>query len=164
MPRFAKPKGKAGPPPTFLCRNRVEITRALAAIRDHMGISQLELDNIAGFADGYTGKLECLGAPAAPRKRTAGRSALHGSFDTWLSSLGLGLVVVALDRDQMAIVPRRPGIAPPPMTYKRAQKMRRLHTESGASVNTLYRLFQCSPVLARNILDGKAFSRPTKQQ
>ena len=80
--------------PAFLCRNRADVTRALAIIRRHMGISQLELDELAGFSSGYTGKLECAGDSGADGGRPSGRWAINGTFDRWLDALGIDLVIV----------------------------------------------------------------------
>ncbi len=60
--------------------------------REAAGVSQLELDAMAGFQDGYTGKLE---QPDAQY----GRSAVMPTFDAWLSALAeLGLrLTVTID-------------------------------------------------------------------
>lgn len=156
MPRFARKPRAAGPPPTFLCRNRQEVTRALAEIREHLGISQLELDEVAGFCSGYTGKMERLFAPGTPGARSSGRSAFPFHFDNWLGALKVGVVLVPLEADQQTAGARRPAVAPPAMTVKRAQKMRALHA-AGRSRNTLWRIFQCTPRMVDDILAGRAF-------
>lgn len=149
-------KPKDGPPPTFLCRNRAEVTRALAAVREHLGISQLELDEVAGFATGYTGKLERPDAPSVPGKQKTGRSVFHPMFDCWLGALGVGVMVVPLDTDADLAAARLPHVAPPRMTVKRAEKIRALHA-AGRSPNTLWRMFRCTPQMVDDILAGRAY-------
>lgn len=158
MPRFSRLQKRSEPVPVFLCRNRAEVTAALARIREHLGISQLELDEIAGFSTGYTGKMEQHGAPAQPGKRKSGRSAINPMFDIWLGSLKVGLVIVPLDGDPdvSRAVPSRDD--PPAMTLKRAQRMRALHNGGkGRSKNTLYRMFRCTPKMVGDILEGRVF-------
>lgn len=156
MPRFARmPKGE-GPVPTFLCHNRAEVTRALAQIRKHLGISQLELDELAGFATGYTGKLEALGAPGYPNKRTGARSAFHPMMDYWLGALGVGIVVVPLvggaDNVPRAI---RPPIKPAKMTLKRAKRVLALWQTNHYSRPRLAEKFGCSLSTICEITEGR---------
>ena len=77
-----------------LCRSRLELTRALAEIRRAQGIPQIELDELAGFCSGYTGKLEQPFSPGKDGKRPSGRSAFPAMFDLWIGALGVALIVV----------------------------------------------------------------------
>jgi hypothetical protein len=128
MARFATMKPKAGPVPTFLCRNRAEVTAALVKIREHLGISQLELDEIAGFHLGYTGKLERPDTPALPGERKPGRAAINPMFDPWIGALGCALVLVPLTEPQ-AEATERAMPAPtrlPKVSLKTARRIRAL--------------------------------------
>lgn len=128
MARFATLKPKPGPVPTFLCRNRQEVTAALVKIREHLGISQLELDDLAGFHLGYTGKLECSDTPAEPDKRKPGRAAINPMFDNWMGALGVALVLVPLAEPQeMAVERALPAPSRlPKVTLKTARRIRAL--------------------------------------
>ena len=59
----------------------------LAKHRRQLGLSQLSVDQMAGFQDGYTGKLE-IGA------RRGGRNLGKWSLEIMLRTLGVSLVVV----------------------------------------------------------------------
>lgn len=59
----------------------------LAKHRRQLGLSQLSVDQMAGFQDGYTGKLE-IGA------RRGGRNLGKWSLEIMLRTLGVKLVVV----------------------------------------------------------------------
>lgn len=154
--RVLRKPPKDGPPPTFLCHNRVEVTRALAAIREHMGLSQLDVDDIAGFCPGYTGKLERHSAPAGPGKRASGRSAINPMFDLLVGALKVAVIVGPSGSDLAMAVPTRPHVAPPVMTLKRAEKIRALHA-AGRSANSLWRMFGTSPRMVAEILAGRAY-------
>jgi len=135
---------KPKPVPTFLCRNRAEVTAALAAVRKSLGISQLELDEIAGFSTGYTGKLERPGVPGFPGKRPTGRSALHPMFDDWVNALGVVVAIVPVsDRLDFA-----QAVAPPmpefKMTRKQAAKVRVLFESGRFTLPRLAEKFGCS--------------------
>jgi hypothetical protein len=132
------------------------VTRALAEIREHMGITQLDLDEIAGFCTGYTGKLERPESPGRDGQRGSGRSAMHPTFDYWLGALKVGVIVMPLDAEPDMAAARSPLVAPARMTVKRAEKMRTLH-RAGRSPHTLWRMFQCSPQMAADILAGRAY-------
>ena len=56
--------------------------------RNDLGWSQAELDERAGWADGYTGKLEI-----GPRAAT-GRRASRDMLEVWITALGLTMAVV----------------------------------------------------------------------
>jgi hypothetical protein len=155
MPRFARKPRNVGPPPTFLCRNRAEVARALAQIREHLGISQLDLDHIAGFASGYTGKLECRDVPNGHSRHGSGRNAMQPTLDYWLGALKVGLIVVPLAGEHDIAQARLPNDAAPRMTVKRAEKIRALHRE-GRSRNTLWRMFQTTPQQIDDILAGRS--------
>lgn len=78
-----------------ICRDREELTRALADARHLRGLSQEELDDAAGFTDGYTSKLEQPFSPThSGLGRRTGRCAIHVAFDWWIKALGVGIVVV----------------------------------------------------------------------
>lgn len=70
-----------------------ELVGLLAQYRRSSDISQLELDERAGFHYGYSGKLEI------PHKAD-GRASMRypHTFDTWLGALGLGLRIVPLKK------------------------------------------------------------------
>lgn len=125
MHRLPTKTKQDGPPPTFLCRNREEVTRALAAIREHMGISQLELDDLAGFNQGYTSKLEQPATPGQGDSRTSGRRTIHPLFDLWVGALKVGIMIVPLNEPESIT-------APPPgrvhkINYRIAEKIRAMH-------------------------------------
>ena len=60
-----------------------ELKKALIALRHELGLSQLEVDDIAGLQSGYLSKLECGMKNMGPM-----------SLDALLGALGLKLVVV----------------------------------------------------------------------
>lgn len=68
------------------CRTYRDLLATMAARRRELGLRQLEVDQLAGFPDQYTGKRE-VGT------RGVGRM----SLPTWLETLGLELMVVARD-------------------------------------------------------------------
>jgi hypothetical protein len=136
------------------------LTAALAAVREHKGLSQLEVDALAGFPDGYTGKIEKPSAPALPGSRKSGRWAFPATLDLWLAGLELELIVVPRGAQPEPGVATRPNVAAPPMTLKRAQKIRALR-KAGRSRETLWRMFQITPQMVDDILAGRAFVPPT---
>lgn len=156
--RFVTPK-KPAPIPPMICRNREEVTLALIKVRECRGLSQNELDDHAGFHLGYTGKME----QPFPRKWPSGRCTLHPMFDTWLSALGVAVIVIP---DEHSIDTYRIGDAVPPpqkpasMTFKRAQRMRKLHAEGGWTVELLAKSFHTTRRMVRDILDGTAYPIP----
>jgi len=79
--------------PIVICSNREEVTRALAGFRVYRGVSQQVLDDIAGWTDGYTSKIEQPFSGGSWANRS-GRCAMHSSFDEWLQSLKVCLVIV----------------------------------------------------------------------
>lgn len=67
------------------------LVRALTARRKALGMTQLDLDERAGFQDGYAGKLE-IGY------RPGGRTVGAVSLPLWLEALGVRLAVVPVDK------------------------------------------------------------------
>ncbi len=64
-------------PAAFVIESYADLVRALRARRKALGLSQLELDLIAGWAEGYTSKLEISESnPAAKNARAIGRDSL----------------------------------------------------------------------------------------
>jgi len=70
-------------------RTLEELILAFRARREELGLSQLELDDLAGLQDGYTGKIE-----AGPVR---GRSFGEVSLPLILDALGVRLVLVPKD-------------------------------------------------------------------
>lgn len=66
-----------------------DLLHRLRCRRNELGLSQLDLDQICGFQDGYTGKLE-LG------HRPSGRGLGDMSLPTLLDALGVRLQLVPL--------------------------------------------------------------------
>lgn len=127
MHRLPTKTKQDGPPPTFLCRNREEVTRALAAIRESMGLSHLDVDDLAGFNEGYTGKLEMLPTPGQGDNRPSGRSAMTWAFDMWLGALKVGVVLVPLEGTDAAPTTLQAPQKVRRITYRIAQTMREMH-------------------------------------
>lgn len=71
----------------IVVRTYEDLVEALKTYRHEQGLSQMELDNIAGFQDGYTAKLEV-------GYKEGGRGVGAMSLPTWLDSLGVRLLVV----------------------------------------------------------------------
>lgn len=68
-----------------------DLARGLRARRIELGLSQIEVDEIAGLASGYTGKIEAsLTRPEARNARSLGRE----SLPLLLQALGCELAVV----------------------------------------------------------------------
>jgi hypothetical protein len=61
--------------------------------RVELGLSQLEIDDIAGFQSGYCSKLE-------QPSRDYGRQARWPTLEWWLGALGVGLALVPLGHQQ----------------------------------------------------------------
>ena len=76
-------------PPDGVARNYGQLVAMLAQARHDARIAQERLDDICGFQDGYTGKLE-------RPDRDAGRSAVNLTFDMWLAGLKVGIKLVPL--------------------------------------------------------------------
>jgi hypothetical protein len=70
-----------------LIRSYAELVKAFVDRRVALNMSQAELDDRAGAADGYCGKIECF-------DRRLGALTL----DLFLSALGLGLLVIEVDQ------------------------------------------------------------------
>lgn len=68
-------------------RTYEDLIAVLKVYRKGLGISQMELDEIAGFQGGYVGKLEV-------GYKEGGRGVGSMSLPTWLDSLGVCLQVV----------------------------------------------------------------------
>ena len=82
-----------------------QLAAILAARRQSLGLSQMDLGYIAGLQDGYIAKLE-IGHKGdnAPRvRKRAGRTAGPMSLYVWLKALGVKLVVV---KDDDALPPQ----------------------------------------------------------
>ena len=73
-----------------------ELAAILAARREALGLSQMELGLIAGLQDGYVAKLEIghRGDMARRTRKRAGRTAGPMSLYVWLKALGVKLLVV----------------------------------------------------------------------
>lgn len=72
-------------------RNYYELVELLRLRRIALKVSQLELDEIAGFQTAYTGKLE-------KPQSTYGRHARWDTLEWWLGALNVGLMLVPLPR------------------------------------------------------------------
>jgi len=70
-----------------------ELCQLLAMQRIALGMTQRELDQLAGFQDGYTGKLE---TGTRPKGRTIGSRLLP----MWLGALGVRLAIVPIDEHE----------------------------------------------------------------
>jgi hypothetical protein len=92
------------------------LVQALIARRKQLGWTQLELDDRAGFQDGYAAKLENWRGPQ-------GRVAGSVTMPLWLQALGLGFVPVAMEdgpiREQRK---RLSGIERPKLSVNELQR------------------------------------------
>lgn len=79
--------------PIAVCKDRQEITTALASFRHFRGVSQVALDDLAGWTDTYTSKLEQPFAEGTSGRRV-GRCAMRKSFDEWLAALKVRVIIV----------------------------------------------------------------------
>jgi hypothetical protein len=155
--RITPPKA-AQPIPPMICRNREEVTLALKKARECRGHSQNELDEMAGFHVGYTGKLE----QPFPRAWPSGRSVMHPMFDIWLAALGVAVIIVP---DTHAVDGKTIGDAAPPMpvpprmNLKRANRIRTLYRE-GWKVTLLSKHFNTPKALVVDIVENRAFAAP----
>jgi hypothetical protein len=83
------------------CKTYDELIGVIAFRRRELGMQQLELDDVAGLQDGYTGKIECqdrrLGLMSGPAILGALGCEVHvrGTSDT---PSGLELLVVFRDK------------------------------------------------------------------
>lgn len=68
-------------------RNRVEVTQQIVNWRNHLGLSQADVEHKSGMQEGYVSKLE---KPWADY----GRCAFHNSFDDWIGALDLVVLVL----------------------------------------------------------------------
>lgn len=159
MSKRIMPVKKPQPIPAMICRTREEVTLAMAKVRECRGLSQNELDEHAGFAVGYTGKME----QTFPRKWPSGRCAMHPMFDIWLAALGVAMIVVS-DEHTVAALQISHVVQPPPrpasMTFKRAQRIRKLHSEGGWTIKLLAASFHTTPRMVRDIIAGTAYPIP----
>ena len=90
-----------------VAQNYYQLVEMLISRRKAIGLPQLEVDHIAGFQDGYTGKIE--------RPLTSyGRHTRWDTLATWLDALDVGLVIVPLSR------PRLPNGRPVTRTPKKS--------------------------------------------
>jgi hypothetical protein len=88
--------------PPVVAQSSEQIVDMLRKARMLQGLTQRDLDHLAGWADGYTGKVE---APAtAPGRR---RPTPLSSFDLWLQALGVGVAIVPLPANQGESEPKR---------------------------------------------------------
>jgi transcriptional regulator with XRE-family HTH domain len=73
-----------------------DLAAILAARREALGLSQMELGLIAGLQDGNVAKLEIghRGDTAQRTRKRAGRTAVPMSLYVWLKALGVKLLVV----------------------------------------------------------------------
>lgn len=69
--------------------NYYELVDLLRSRRVSLGVSQLEIDEIAGLQTGYTGKLE-------KPQSSYGRHARWDTLEWWLGALNVGIQVVPL--------------------------------------------------------------------
>lgn len=74
-----------------VARNYSDLVALLKQHRRVCEISQMELDDRAGFQDGYTGKLEI------PHKAD-GRVAKWDTLRDWMEALGVGIKLVPLSK------------------------------------------------------------------
>lgn len=74
-----------------IIRSGADLVAALRRVRELMRVTQREFDDLAGWADGYTGKLE---QPAMPY----GKACTMPSFDEWLATAGVALVMVKIPK------------------------------------------------------------------
>lgn len=79
-----------------------DLVAELQKRRRILGIPQILLDDIAGFQDGYTGKLE---KPMTSYGRHAGWNML----EIWLQALGVGIAVVPAPSRHLARI-RKPSV------------------------------------------------------
>src|SRR5690606_32561493 len=78
----------------MVIRNYADLVHALRRRRKALGYSQMALDEIAGFQDGYTGKLE---VPSHVNGRYAKSET---TLFWWVQSLGLRIALVP-DREKI---------------------------------------------------------------
>ncbi len=95
-------------PPTIV-NSRSEIAGLLADLRYAAGLTGEQFDEVAGWADRYTGKLEAgmrSGFILEP-----GRIKVHPMGDVWLESFGLSLVLMTRDQaEEIGAVPCKPRV------------------------------------------------------
>lgn len=97
-PRVRLVKPTIAPP---LAETYADLVRMLIARRRNLGLSLLELDHRAGFADGHASKLE------AP-DRAYGRMPAGNSLEYWLGALDVAIGLIPLNRRRF-----RPTLANP---------------------------------------------------
>lgn len=164
MARFPRLQRQDGPVPTFLCRNRAEVTAALVKIREHLGISQLELDDLAGFHLGYTGKLEKPDTPAEPGKQKPGRAAINPMFDNWVGALGYGVVLVPLAEPQAVERAVPPPERTPKVTLKTARRIRTLWATQRYTRMELCGKFGLALRTISDIVEGRSHQESPAEQ
>jgi hypothetical protein len=109
-------------PPTIV-RTRADIAGILQGLRYAAGMTGEEMDDIAGFSDRYTAKLEAGGAPQGRRGFIIepGRISMSPMAEIWLDTLGVSLVLMTLGQAAaMGAVEcdRTPRSKPPPSWRK----------------------------------------------
>lgn len=98
--------------PILTVAGQADFAEAMRLRRLSMGLTQMEVDHIAGFHDGYTAHLE------RPFARTGRRSLkLNPMAEIWLQVLGLRLAVAPADCKVCAVS----GFKPPATIPARPQ-------------------------------------------
>jgi hypothetical protein len=86
-------------PPTIVS-SRADIARVLQGLRYDAKLTGEEMDDLAGFSDRYTAKLEAGGAPQGRRGFIIepGRIKVSPMADIWRDTLGVRLVLMTNDQ------------------------------------------------------------------
>jgi hypothetical protein len=113
--------------PTIV-RSRADIATILQGLRYDANLTGEELDDIAGFSDRYTAKMEAGDAPQGRKGFiiAPGRISMSAMAEIWLDTLGVSLVLVTTDQAAaMGAVEcdRTPRPKPPP-SWKKYPKRR----------------------------------------
>jgi hypothetical protein len=109
-------------PPTIV-RSRSDVAGILQGLRYAAKLTGEEMDDIAGFSDRYTAKLEAGGAPQGRRGFIIqpGRISMSPMAEIWLDTLGVSLVLMTTDQAaEIGAVEcdRTPRQKPPPSWRK----------------------------------------------
>jgi hypothetical protein len=104
-------------------RSRADIAGILQGLRYAAKLTGEEMDDIAGFSDRYTAKLEAGGAPQGRRGFIIqpGRISMSPMAEIWLDTLGVSLVLMTTDQAaEIGAVEcdRTPRQKPPPSWRK----------------------------------------------
>lgn len=109
--------------PILTVASQADFAEAMKQRRLEMGLTQMELDHIAGFHDGYSAHLE------TPFTRTGKKSfKLTPLASVWLTALGLRLALVSTtcmssavsDRDHTATLTDKDALLHPCPAYQEA--------------------------------------------